>query len=224
MRAVAQVLFDFEYALEILPSLLAATVVTFQATIGGFALALVGGLFLAMLRMSPWRWVRRITSGFVEVVRSTPLLIQLFVSFYIVMPRLGLPSVALVAGILGLGIHYSTYFSEVYRAGITGVPRGQWEAATALNMTASQKWTRIILPQAIPPVIPALGNYLISMFKETPVLFVITVVELFATALQIAGKNYRFYEPIILVGMIFFALSYPASLLVRRLEARLARP
>lgn len=224
MRAVAQALFDFEYALEILPSLLAATVVTFQATIGGFALALVGGLFLAMLRMSPWRWVRRITSGFVEVVRSTPLLIQLFVSFYIVMPRLGLPSVALVAGILGLGIHYSTYFSEVYRAGITGVPRGQWEAATALNMTASQKWTRIILPQAIPPVIPALGNYLISMFKETPVLFVITVVELFATALQIAGKNYRFYEPIILVGMIFFALSYPASLLVRRLEARLARP
>lgn len=224
MRAVAQALFDFEYALEILPSLLAATVVTFQATIGGFALALVGGLFLAMLRMSPWRWVRRITSGFVEVVRSTPLLIQLFVSFYIVMPRLGLPSVALVAGILGLGIHYSTYFSEVYRAGITGVPRGQWEAATALNMTASQKWTRIILPQAIPPVIPALGNYLISMFKETPVLFVITVVELFATALQIAGKNYRFYEPIILVGMIFFALSYPASMLVRRLEARLARP
>lgn len=224
MRAVAQVLFDFEYALEILPSLLAATVVTFQATIGGFALALVGGLFLAMLRMSPWRWVRRITSGFVEVVRSTPLLIQLFVSFYIVMPRLGLPSVALVAGILGLGIHYSTYFSEVYRAGITGVPRGQWEAATALNMTASQKWTRIILPQAIPPVIPALGNYLISMFKETPVLFVITVVELFATALQIAGKNYRFYEPIIVVGLIFFALSYPASMLVRRLEARLARP
>ena len=224
MRAVAQALFDFEYALEILPSLLAATVVTFQATIGGFALALVGGLFLAMLRMSPWRWVRRITSGFVELVRSTPLLIQLFVAFYIVMPRLGLPSVALVAGILGLGIHYSTYFSEVYRAGITGVPRGQWEAATALNMTASQKWTRIILPQAIPPVIPALGNYLISMFKETPVLFVITVVELFATALQIAGKNYRFYEPIILVGMIFFALSYPASLLVRRLEARLARP
>lgn len=224
MRAVAQALFDFEYALEILPSLLAATVVTFQATIGGFALALVGGLFLAMLRMSPWRWVRRITSGFVEVVRSTPLLIQLFVSFYIVMPRLGLPSVALVAGILGLGIHYSTYFSEVYRAGITGVPRGQWEAATALNMTASQKWTRIILPQAIPPVIPALGNYLISMFKETPVLFVITVVELFATALQIAGKNYRFYEPIIVVGLIFFALSYPASMLVRRLEARLARP
>lgn len=215
--------FDVEYALEILPRLLAATIVTFQATIGGFAFALVGGLVLALLRMSPSRWVRRITSGFIEVVRSTPLLIQLFIAFYIVTPRLGLPSVPLLAGILGLGIHYSTYISEVYRAGISGVPRGQWEAATALNMTAAQKWTRIILPQALPPVVPALGNYLISMFKETPVLFVITVVELFATALQTAGETYRFYEPIILVGLIFFALSYPASLLVRRLEARLAR-
>lgn len=215
--------FDIEYALEILPRLLGATIVTLQATIGGFAFALVGGLVLALLRMSPLRWVRRITSGFIEVIRSTPLLIQLFIAFYIVMPRLGLPSVPLVAGILGLGIHYSTYISEVYRAGISSVPRGQWEAATALNMTAAQKWTRVILPQALPPVIPALGNYLISMFKETPVLFVITVVELFATALQTAGETYRFYEPIILVGLIFFALSYPASLLVRRLEARLAR-
>jgi len=215
-------LFDIAYALEILPRLLGATVITFQATIGGMALATVGGLVLALLRMSPSVWVRRIVSGFIEVIRGTPLLTQLFIAFYIVVPRLGLPPEPFVAGILGLGIHYSTYTSEVYRAGITGVPRGQWEAATALNMTAGQTWRRVILPQAIPPIIPALGNYLISMFKETPVLFIITVSELFATSLQIAGEKYRFFEPIILVGLIFFALSYPSSLVVRRLEVRFA--
>lgn len=216
-------LFDAAYALEILPRLLGATVVTFQATIGGMGLAIVGGLVLAILRLSPYLWVRRVVSGFIEIIRSTPLLIQLFIAFYIIVPRLGLPPEPFVAGILGLGIHYSTYTSEVYRAGITSVPRGQWEAATALNLTTGQTWRRIILPQAIPPIIPALGNYLISMFKETPVLFVITVSELFATSLQIAGEKYRFFEPIILVGAIFLALSYPSSLIVRRLEVRFAR-
>ena len=216
-------LFDFAYALEILPRLLEATVVTLQATICGMALAAVGGLVLALLRLSPFVWVRRVVSGFIEIIRSTPLLIQLFIAFYIVVPRLGLPPEPFVAGVLGLGIHYSTYTSEVYRAGITSVPRGQWEAATALNLTTAQAWRWIILPQAIPPVIPALGNYLISMFKETPVLFVITLSELFATSLQIAGEKYRFFEPIILVGVIFLVLSYPSSLLVRRLEVRFAR-
>ena len=84
-------------------------------------------------------------------------------------------------------------------------------------------WRRVIIPQAIPPVIPGLGNYLIALFKETPVLFVITVVELFATSLQIAGERYRFFEPIALVGLIFFALSYPSSLAIRRLERRVGR-
>jgi polar amino acid transport system permease protein len=215
--------FDVNYAWEILPRLLAATVVTFEATMGGMAIATVGGLMLAVLRLSPVGIARRLAGAFIEVVRSTPLITQLFIAFYLVMPRLGLPAEPLVAGILGLGIHYSSYTAEVYRAGIQGVPRGQWEAAAALNMTPLQTWRRVILPQAVPPIIPPLGNYLISMFKDTPVLFTITVVELFATSLQIAGEKYRFFEPITLVGLIFLVLSYPSSLIVRRLEVRYAR-
>ncbi|CAN5821759.1 ectoine/hydroxyectoine ABC transporter permease subunit EhuD [soil metagenome] len=214
--------FDVDYALEILPRLLAASVVTIQATFAAMAVALVVGLIIAILRMSPIRPLSMGVGLVTEAIRSTPVLIQLFIAFYIIVPRLGLPPTPLLAGILALGIHYATYCSEVYRAGIQAVPRGQWEAARALNMTALTTWRRVVIPQAIPPVIPALGNYLIALFKETPVLFVITVVELFGQALQIMGETYRPFEPILMVGLIFLLLSYPSSLAVRRLEKRLA--
>jgi polar amino acid transport system permease protein len=214
--------FDVDYALEILPRLLSATLVTVQATFAAMGVALVLGLVIAILRMSPVRPVSIAVGLVTEAIRSTPVLIQLFIVFYIVVPRLGLPPTPLLAGILALGIHYATYCSEVYRAGIQGVSRGQWEAARALNMTSLTAWRRIIVPQAIPPVIPALGNYLIALFKETPVLFVITVIELFGQALQIMGETYRPFEPILLVGLVFLLLSYPSSLAVRRLEKRLA--
>jgi polar amino acid transport system permease protein len=215
-------IFDVEFALEILPRLLAACVVTIQATFAAMAVALVVGLAIAILRMSPIRPLAVGVGLVTEAIRSTPILIQLFIAFYIVVPRLGLPPTPLLAGILALGFHYATYCSEVYRAGIQGVPKGQWEAARALNMTGFTTWRRVIIPQAIPPVVPALGNYLIALFKETPVLFVITVLELFGEALQIMGETYRPFEPILLVGFIFFLLSYPSALAVRRLEKRLA--
>ena len=214
--------FDVEYALEILPRLLAACVVTIQATFAAMGVALVAGLVIAILRMSPARALSVAVGLVAEAIRTTPILIQLFIVFYIVVPRLGLPPTPFLAGVLALGIHYGTYCAEVYRAGIQGIPRGQWEAARALNMTPFSMWRRIILPQAVPPVIPALGNYLIALFKETPVLFVITVLELFGQALQIMGETYRPFEPILLVGLIFFLLSYPSALAVRRLERRLA--
>ena len=129
---------------------------------------------------------------------------QLFFLFYI-LPGYGLTLDALTTGVLALGLHYSSYTAEVYRSGIQGVPRGQWEAATALNFSPVQTWRRVILPQAIPPVIPALGNYLIGMFKDTPLLATITVLELLGTALTEAGRTFRYLEPITLVGLIFLA-------------------
>jgi polar amino acid transport system permease protein len=216
-------LFDVGYALEILPALLRASVVTIQATFAAFAVALVVGLVIAILRMSPYRLLSVSVGVVTEAIRSTPVLIQLFIIFYLIVPKLGLPPTPLLVGILTLGVHYGTYCSEVYRAGIQGVPKGQWEASRALNMTTTTTWRRIIIPQAIPPVIPALGNYLIALFKETPVLFFITVLELFGTALQIYGRNYRPFEPILLVGFIFLLLSYPSALAIRRLEKRLAQ-
>jgi polar amino acid transport system permease protein len=142
--------------------------------------------------------------------------------FY-VLPFYGISLTPFVAGVLALGIHYSTFCSEIYRAGIDAVPRGQWEAATALNFTPLKKWTKVILPQAIPPIIPMLGNYLIALFKDTPLLSAITLVEMLQTAKIIGSESFRYLEPITIVGLLFFLLSYPSSILVRKLEEKLNR-
>ena len=212
--------FDWKFAAEILPDLLRGAIITVEATIGGFLVALVLGLVLAVGRrnkVSNW-----FCAGYVEFMRNTPMLVQLYFLFY-VLPLYGIRFGALETGILGLGLYYSAYIAEVYRAGIDAVPRGQWEAAHSLEMPAWQTWTRIILPQAIPPMGPVLGNSLIGMFKETPLLAVITVPELFNATMQVAGLTYRYNEPYTMVALIFLAMSYPAALLVRLFEKRYRR-
>lgn len=213
---------DWEFALETLPALVRAMRVTIQATLVGFALASVIGLLLTLARRSSLRWMSWPASGIVEFVRSTPLLVQLFFGFY-VLPKYGIRLPPFIVGTVILGLHYGTYTSEVYRAGIDAISRTQWEAARALNFSTWDTWVRIILPQAIPPMIPALGNYLIAMFKETPQLAAITVVEMLLTAKSIGTRSFRFLEPITLVGLLFFLISFPTSLLVQRLEVRYAR-
>jgi polar amino acid transport system permease protein len=159
----------------------------------------------------------------VEFVRSTPLLVQLYF-LYFVAPEFGLRMPALVTGILGLGLHYSAYCAEVYRAGLEGVPRGQWEAATALNLGPWRTYRAIVIPQAIPPVIPALGNYLVGMFKETPLLSAIAVVELMQRAKIIGSESFRYVEPITLVGLFFLAMSLVSAAGIRRVERALRLP
>ena len=211
--------FDLAYALTLLPALLRASMVTLAATLGGMALALVFGLASVILRMSRVRVVSVIANGVTQVIRTTPLLVQLYLLFY-VLPAYGVAMSAFATGVLGLGIHYGSYLSEVYRAGIESVPRNQWEAAVALGFSRRRTWTNVILPQAFRRIIPPLGNYLVSMFKATPYLATITVLELLGTALNLADHSFRYFEPIALVGIIFLALSYPSAQLVRRLEKR----
>ena len=212
-------IWDWAYTWDILPDLLRGLVVTVQATLVGSVVAMVLGLVFALLRRSRLAVVRVVTGGFVEFVRSTPLLVQLYFLFF-VLPSLGITLSGFQAGVIGLGVHYATYTSEVYRAGIEGVPRGQWEAATALNLPTSRVWRSVILPQAIPRVLPALGNYVIAMFKETPLLSAITVLEMLAVAKDLGGQTFRYLEPLTLVGLLFLLVSLPASLTVRRLERR----
>jgi len=214
--------FEIAYAIEILPAVLAGAAITVLATIGGMAVAIVVGLVLAIARMSPFRPLALLTHAFVEFVRLTPLLIQLYFLYY-VLPIYGIVLNGLTTGIIGLGLHYSTYLAEVYRAGIESVPRGQWEAAVAVGFSRARTWRSVILPQAIPRVIPPLGNYLVGMFKSTPYLATITVPEMLAIALEKAGLSFRYFEPIGLVGLIFVAVSYPSALFVRALEVRFGR-
>ena len=211
---------DWPFVAQILPRFAPAVWITVQATVAGMAIALTLGLLLALARRSPNRMLSVSVSGLIEFTRSTPLLVQIYFLFY-VMPGAGIKMSPLVTGIIALGVHYAAYCSEVYRAGLEGIPKGQWEAAAALNFSGRQTLTRIIIPQAIPPVIPALGNYLIAMFKETPLLSTITVMELLQTAKIIGAESFRYVEAITLVGLLFLLMSLLASAAVRTLDGRL---
>lgn len=213
-------IWDWGFAAEILPHLLRATVITLQATLFASITAVLFGFVLAILRRSRFRLLRWPTASFIEVVRSTPLLLQLYFIFF-VLPEYGLKLSPMVAGVLGLGIHYATYISEVYRAGIEDVPRGQWEASIILNLSRPRTWISVIVPQVITRVVPALGNYIVQMFKATAILEAITLVELLGEANVIGAQSFRYLEPFTLVGVIFLALSYPSALALRYLERKL---
>jgi len=212
--------FDFAFAWQILPSLARAAIVTLEMTLAGFLLALVIGLVLVALRLSrspPIAWA---ALGMIEFLRGTPLLAQLFFMFF-VFPLWGIRLPAAPIGIIALGLHYGAYCSEVYRAGIESVPRGQWEACAALNLGRMIGFFRIILPQALIPVAPALGNYLIALFKETPILSAIAIAELMQRAKEIGSDTFRYTEPITLVGLFFLAMALVSATGVRWVERRL---
>jgi polar amino acid transport system permease protein len=213
---------DWSFTWEILPLLARAAVVTLEATVLGFLIAAVLGLAFAIGRMFGPKWLSVPLTGFIEFIRSTPLLIQIFF-IYFVFPEAGLTLEAMTAGVLALGLHYATYCSEVYRAGLANIPRGQWEASLALNLPSFRTFRDVIIPQAIPPVVPALGNYLLALFKDTPLLSAIAVLELMQTAKIIGSDNFRYTEPITLVGIIFLLFSLIAAGLIKLVETWLNR-
>ncbi|WP_433498061.1 ectoine/hydroxyectoine ABC transporter permease subunit EhuD [Sphaerimonospora sp. CA-214678] len=214
-------IWDWDWTLEILPELLTqGLLVTLQATLGGAVLAFVLGLFVALLRRSRNPFVSRPVGAAMEFIRSTPLLVQLFVVYY-VLPDFGVRMTALMTGIIGLGVHYAAYTSEVYRAGIDGVPKGQWEAAIALNLPRHWTWISVVLPQAVRRSLPALGNYLVAIFKESPQLSIITVVDVVGFARELGSERFRYLEPMTIAGLFFLLVAIPASIFVRRLERRL---
>ncbi|MGH3904530.1 MAG: ectoine/hydroxyectoine ABC transporter permease subunit EhuD [Pseudonocardiaceae bacterium] len=215
-------IWDWGYALDILPTLLVAFLqYTLVATVLGTIVAALLGLVFAVVRQAGVPVLTQALTVFIEVVRSTPLPLQLFILFY-VLPEFGPTLEPMTAGVIGLGVHYACFYADVYRAGIDAVPRAQWEAATALNLSPRYTWTDVVLPQAIRKVLPSLGNYAVSMFKETPFLFLITVPELLYTAQTvIGGSTLRYLEPLTMAGLIFLAASYPTALALRRLERRL---
>jgi len=214
---------DWSFVQQILPTLLQGLEITVLATLLGSIVAAIVGLAFAIMRLAPNRALSRGTSAVVNFIRGTPLLVQLYFMFY-VLPDIGVKMPALAAGVLALGIHYATYAAEVYRTGIENVPRGQWEAAKACNLAPLQMWRHIILPQALPPMLPALANYLVAMFKETPLLSAITVLEVMNEAKIVANTDYRYLEPMTLVGALFLAISLIAITGVRLLEKRYSQP
>lgn len=213
---------NLAFAVSIFPILLRGLWVTVQATVLGMAIALVLGLVLALLRMVPLKIVSWPTAFFLEFVRDTPLLVQLYFLFF-VLPDFGIILPAFLTGAIALGIQYSGYTAEVYRAGIEAVPRGQWEAATALNMPATLTYRHVIVPQAIPRIVPALGNYLVSMLKDTAILSAVTVLEMLNVAMLLGDRTFKYFVPLTMVGGLFLVVTLAASSLVRFLDNRLPK-
>jgi len=208
------------FALSIIPILLRGMVITIEATALGFLVALVLGLIFALLRTVPLRIISWPMAFIIEFVRDTPLLVQLYF-LYFVLPNYGLVLPAFLTGALALGVQYSAYTSEVYRAGLEAIPRGQWEASLALNMPAWLTYRDVVVPQAVPRVIPALGNYLVSMLKDTPILSAVTVLEMLNLATIIGDRTFRYLVPLSMVGGLFLILTLFSSWLVRVIERRL---
>jgi polar amino acid transport system permease protein len=213
-------LFDFSGSIEYLPDLLRAAVVSVELTICVMLISLVFGLIIALMRISHSRALRIISTVYVEVIRGTPCLLQLFY-IYFVLPAFGIRLDPFPAGVAGLSVNYSAYLSEVYRAGIIAVPHGQIEASHALGMSRALMMRLIILPQAIRVVVPPLGNYFISLFKDTSLVSIVTVKELMFTGQIIAATNFQYFTIFTIIGLIYFSLSYPSSLLVGYLERRM---
>ena len=209
---------NWQHVWDSLPSLLEGFfTVTLVVTVVSSIIAAVLGLVFAILRRSAPAPIAAAVTFVVNFIRMTPIVVQLlFVYFTLVALD------PLTIGIIVFGVHYATYMAEVYRAGIDSVPRGQWEATTALSMSRGRAWRAVIIPQAVRATLPALGNYVISMFKDTPFLIAITIPEMVSNALDYGGDHFRYTEVIVLAGVISLLASYPTSLLIRRLEQRIA--
>ena len=207
----------WDFAIEILPQMLLATLNTILAAGIGYAIAAVVGLLFLLGQRTPIKIVNIINREIVEFIRSTPLLIQLFF-VYFVLPQFGITLSAWVCGMITIGLHFGTYLSEVYRGALEGVPKTQWEACRALNFSTFYTYRKIVLPQAFPIAIPGMGNYLVGIFKDTPLLSTIGVAELFHAATAVGGYHYRYLEPYTIVGIIFLMLSIPAAIWIRKIE------
>jgi len=213
---------QWDFTWEILPRLIMATGNTLAAAGIGYAIAAVLGLVFALAQRTGFRPLTIAVRESVEFIRSTPLVLQIFFVFY-VFPQFGVRLSPWVAGMIAIGLHYASYLSEVYRGGIESVPKGQWEAALALDLSPARTYFRVIIPQALPTALAGMGNYLVGIFKDTPMLSVIGVAELMHTANAIGSESYRFLEPYTPVGIIFLAISLPTAALLRIFEAWVRR-
>src|SRR5699024_3824475 len=189
---------SWEVFFEAFPLVIKGLGVTVGLTISCYLFALIfvfGWVFLSRIPFKPLNWL---VTWIMEFIRSTPPLMQLFFIYFAwpVIPVVGMTLSPFTSAVLGLGIHFSTYIGEVYRSVIDGVEKGQWESSTLLNFSTGKKWTKIILPQAIPPTITMLGNYLIIMFNEVPLASTIGVVGILRLANDYGAKYWSYVEPL----------------------------
>ncbi|MGF7159430.1 His/Glu/Gln/Arg/opine family amino acid ABC transporter permease subunit [Rhodoligotrophos appendicifer] len=186
-------------------------------TLVTMVLATVMAIPLALARLSELKLIRWPANVFVEFMRATPLILQLIYIYY-VLPTAGIRLDPITAAITGLSLHYAAYLSEVFRGGIQSIQKGQLEAALSLGLSRYLAFRKVILPQATRVVLPTLGNYLISLFKDTSLASVVTVQELMFSGQIIAARNFQYFTVYTVTAILYFAVCYPSGLAVRALE------
>ncbi len=207
---------------EWMPELLDAAVQTLRMTVLAYLLAVVAGLLVALGETSRRRWLARLCRVYVEFIRGTPTLTQLFLIYF------GLPSVGIVlpgfgSAVVALGLHYAAYMAEIYRTGIAAVERGQGEAASAIGMTRAEAMRHVILPQALRIIVPPMANNAVSLLKDTSVASLIAAPELMMRADDLTSEYYMPMQVYLIAGVMYFLMAFPLSLGARWLERALAR-
>jgi polar amino acid transport system permease protein len=209
-------------AIEFMPILLQGVKLTIIVTLGSLVLSTALGLVWALLRVSGVRLLAGISKGIVNIIRGIPIIVQLFY-IYFVMPDFGITLSALQASIIGLGIAYSAYQAENFRAGIEAIDKGQIEASESLGMGWALMMRRVVLPQAVKIILPPYGNIMIMMLKDSSQASTITVAELTLKGQLIASSTFKYTSVLTMVAVLYLVMSVPLILFVGWLERRTQR-
>ncbi len=211
--------YSLDDMIQFLPTLLQGALLTIAVSLLAFALALVFGLIVGITRISRVVPLRMLAACYIQFIRGTPLLLQLFFIYY-VLPYAGIVLSPFISGAIGLTLNCAAYMAEVFRSGIQAIPKGQWEAGTSVGMSRALLMRRIILPQAVRIIIPSLGNFFVSIFKDSALLSVITMRDLMFSGQLLASATYKHFEIFTMVAVIYFLISYPTAKLVEWIEAK----
>jgi polar amino acid transport system permease protein len=213
-------IFSLKDMIEFLPPLLDGAVITITVSLLAFSLAMVSGLAIGIARISRMAPLRVVSACYIQFIRGTPLLLQLFFIYY-VLPYAGIVLSPFVSGAIGLTLNYAAYMAEVFRSGIQAIPKGQWEAGSSVGMSRSLLMRRIILPQAMRIIVPPIGNFFVSIFKDSALVSVITMRDLMFSGELLASATYKHFEIFAMVAVIYFCISYPVAKFVEWVEAKI---
>ncbi len=212
--------FDFLALYKALPALLVGALVTLRVTALSIAVGLVIGLGVGLARVWPNSFLRNVSSAYIELIRGTPLLVQIFL-VYFGLPALGLNLDPFVAGVLAMGINSGAYVGEIVRGGIESIAQGQMEAALSLGMSWWQSMYYVILPQALFRILPPLGNEFIALLKDSSLVSTIAIAELTRTGQIIITRTFKSFEIWVGVALFYFVMTYAISRVVRYSEKRM---
>jgi len=214
------VTFDWSVVWEHRDALAAGTATTFLLTIATMAIAVPGGIVIAILRLYGWSPVRTAAMAYVELFRNLPLILVVYWAFYVVPIVSGVGLSALATGLAALSLNVTAYNAETFRAGINSIRRGQVEAAMALGMSRAQALRRVVLPQAVRRILPVLASTWVSLFKDTSLVSVIAVTELAYVSMQVRAQTFRVLEMLTAMAALYWLLGYPQAKLVDWIQRR----